>query len=324
MNQKTYLARLLINNTVVATGVAVEKVGTTLLRVRSVPTSFQFPNATNFYDPLTIKWEINDGSGYVSAGTSANPVYVFLGPIGTIKPFYTTVSLACTTSGAVDSATAVANTWDLVKGLSVSAWKKQPNGSYAQTRRLYYYLAGTPFAANPFAFKASALLRSTNDSAQCFPWAALLKDAFDLNGVTTQATIITPINADRFFVREWEFIGPGDQGKWVAIFANKADEMVPPPGIPATDYGALRNKPGLSGQGVSVGQQQTPSEKVFERHAGVRVGSKVYDICYGKVWESEAQFKADAVAAFGLTVTGEPKKLNVFQPSESFGIKFTP
>ena len=277
---------------------------------------------TEFFNPLNINWDVAQSgnscaNGCQAAGTSSNPVYVTLA--GNVLPFWaqpimlTYISLAVGNGGAVNQATAFAQTWSKfstgIGPANVRTWDNYP---------LSYYITGF----GGCAVKARDLVINLFDSGQCGAFALPLESALAVNGIHSKYTGIGAFSGDLplfMLIKNWCFIGaegcPAGPGTYAGseIFwkyqarMNTGDFMVPE----RSDYGDLFNRPGIAGQnGIASPMPPytpTPLEKFFGSHYIVKVplldgaappGNRYFDPSYGVSYSSEAGFEAAAIAGY--------------------------
>ena len=265
-------------------------------------------------DPMTLDYTLSltgIGGAYLAAGTSSNRIYICL-PTGNpeaVNLFQTTVHLACYFGGALNADQAVINTFSGMSGLSVKSWNWDTD---AFDIPLYYYKRTTPTPPWETTYlhngqdSVTNLLSNSWKSGQCTCWAALMLDALIVNGIVVRldegpGLVVTKAfpNAgySHFVVKYFDYWAAGGPTYWYMLFSGIASsgEMMPPPS-PVTlpnGYGELTNKPGLLGQGTSLGS--SPSQKAFGWHQFLRYTdaanvTKWYDQSYGQIYVSEINF----------------------------------
>lgn len=252
------------------------------------------PDTTRFYDPLRIDWTYELAGTAVSAGSTANPLYVTLNAPLPGELYYTALHLAVSKDGAVDAVEALANTWTHFANPDgtddLKTWDDRP---------LYYYRQGFGFAQCPI--NPADLLTSSNATAQCGAFAKLMQLTLAANGIDVKTAIAYPLYDTGFLVKHWTPTAmsfPNDPGyKWrfTAFIRNTFITMVAPNA--SRQFGDLQNEDGLPGQ-----HAPTPSEKYFANHIVVHStipgAANYYDPSYGVTYDGEAAF--ERVALFGL------------------------
>lgn len=309
------------------TAVVLDAADEDILELDNVDATLPFEsNKVRFYNTFDIAWKIkvNDGE-YEPAGTSNNPIYVCLSGTAGVTPFRTTVHLACSQEGAVDATGAVDNTWSLFATgdsegpANVKGWNESEKD---WTRKLYYYREGTKYSDNSYA-GAAGLLQSTNSSAQCTSWAALMSDACALNGATMVLRRTELLNFyHHFLAKNWKFNTSSDPvpGFWrFAVNKNPGYDMIPVPAM--ATYADLTDIAGAGGQ-----NSPSPSQKFFSFHEFLQYEDLYYDPSYGRMYDDPADFQAKMVAAYGNngTILGNDMYYSVEKPdpynvSISFG-----
>ena len=265
------------------------------------------PSETKYHALMTFNWRATpDGiTHYVSAGASANPVYVTLdnprsfaklenGPggvvVGTRVPV-TLLKLGIGAGGATDTASALAKTWASFSGpANITTW---------DGRRMYYYKAGVGFAS--CALNYVDLIQTNPESGQCGSFAYLLLGSLAVNNVQANWVEISVSDGDQMLVKNWAFsttpLFPGAADfKW-RFETNTPDPMVPD--LPGSQYGQLTNNTGLAGQ-----NSPKPSEKLFGFHFIVKANSGYYDPSYGVTYTGPRGFETSALEGYARD-TGE-------------------
>jgi len=232
------------------------------------------PDKVACYDPADIAWHYNPGgSGWKTAGASANVCYATLAdPTGT-PAYWTLLDISCrAAAGATKESKLVEESF---KPLKASIGKGKGPKRKRDGKRLTYYLkaAHTPSSG---VFTTHDLLSRSDGTGRCGAWARFLVSMHKCHGITASAVFgVVPISslASVFLVKNCNFSGTGS----LAVpFPHKGNtECVKAAGLP--------------GQGTDNPQF------VFGDHALVRHSGKIYDPSYGvgpvgdmKTWESGA------------------------------------
>ena len=249
-------------------------------------------NKVDFFNKMKIKWSYAafNTTDFQPVGTSENQVYVTLRTPVTTELRHTIAHLACSTPGATDDDTAVANTWAKFSTGSGPAGVTTWDG-----KLLYYYKAGFPSLAA--SLTAGSLLENTNLNGQCGAFKQLLGYAWLANGVSawTNIEVLSPEGSGGYFlVKHWSFGATNDDNPeypWLLTFANGRPDLVPTGNV----GGTVANTSALPGQNSPV-----PAANVFNNHQLNLYGTNYFDPSYGKVFLSEADFESNAVAGHGI------------------------
>ncbi len=280
------------------------------------------PNTTKYFSSMTFNWKAApDGSmNFVTAGTSANPVYVTL---DTPRAYamqggrvpVTLLKMAIQNDGATDQASAIAKTWQSFSGpANITTW---------DSRQMIYYQAGVGF--NACALDYATLITSNPASGQCGSFAKLLLGSLAVNNVQANFVVISVNDGAQMIVKNWTFAAAryaAPAYKW-KLDVNPSDPMVPDP--PGSVYGDLTNVNGLPGQ-----NSPKPSEKIFALHFIVNAAGSYYDPSYGVTYTGAAGFETSAIAGYAgnfgdgtETIAGKTYQiLRVRMPSAPLNITF--
>jgi hypothetical protein len=258
----------------------------------------------------------------------------------------TYVKLAVGSGGAINQASALANTW-----AQFSSTYGPANPLTWDNRSMQYYTAG--FGDCSFTAQ-NLVVNLPTPSGQCGAFAYLLESALAVNGIHSNWTQINAANADptygtpKMVINNWCFVGAAgcgagtpaysDQSPWIyRLYLNVGDYMFPAP-LP-TAFGDLTNLGGVPGQGENgtTDPPYTPVEKVFDYHFIVQVptvdgspptGDEFFDPSYGVTYPSAAGFESKAVAGYALQFPPDvlgSGTYHVFTPiAGSPNISFTP
>lgn len=290
------------------------------------------PSHTACFDPLTLDFTLSItgiGGQYLAAGKSTNRIYVCL-PTGNpeatgLNRFQTTVHLACFFGLASSADEAVINTFSGMSGLSVKRWNW---ATKAFDVPLYYYRRTTPTppwettSAHNATGSVVELLANPWRSGQCSCWAALMRDALIVNGITvrldegpglvvTQVLPDTLFTYDGFIVKNLAFQNDPGQNEWLMKFADVQGDMMPPP-YPNTqpyNYFEIDSTPGLDGQNSDP--LKSPSQKVFTMHVILKYTDAFwsvlyYDPSYGITHTSPTDFQNKVAGFFDFMVPPAP------------------
>jgi hypothetical protein len=210
-----------INNIVWTSGpIAVNPADATVSFPAAVAGSAPLPDQVDFYNPLTITWEMSDpNGGWIPLGPTEHLIYATLGtPAGT-PAYWTLLHYSCTPGAASDQAV-ITGAFNAIRGRNVT--RKRDNVP------LTYWTPGRP-ANDPAAGmgNTTALLGHATGAGHCGSWSEFLIDMFKLHGVTTghkvnvtreaqvaqrqhplPPRIVPAATPAGFLVATWNFAGP--------------------------------------------------------------------------------------------------------------------
>ncbi len=154
------------------------------ITIANVECSNPFVNEIDYFESLSIAWQYSydNGSTWVSAGSSTNQTYITLGD-PTATTYHTVLHIGCKNAdGKTDAAEIVASIWGEFTDLEV----KRADDN----QTLVYYK--TPFDSN-CPYSVSGLL--SGGDGRCGAWARFLRDIIKCQGITAvlKQIFITPL-----------------------------------------------------------------------------------------------------------------------------------
>ncbi len=234
------------------------------ITIANVECSNPFVNEIDYFESLSIAWQYSydNGSTWVSAGSSTNQTYITLGD-PTATTYHTVLHIGCKNAdGKTDPAEIVASIWAEFTDLEVkraddnatlSYWKNYPPTEPSDT--------------------LSGLLATGDGRCQC--WSDFFDQAIKCQGISgSTVKVIIP-----------KSVGGVDP---VGIWVKNWDLSNTPPSAP-------QDLPGEPGQGNG-----DPWSKFFE-HVVVEYGSTIYDPSYGKTFATLKLWQNGSLAGIAYT-----------------------
>jgi hypothetical protein len=132
------------------------------------------PDEVNFYDPMTVKWEMTTPNGtFESIGETKNSLYATLrAPNGT-PPYWTLLDYSCRAASGLSSA-------DTVAAALIAPFATRQIQRKRDAKPLTYWKPETNTAGT-----TQALLASPVGNGHCGSWAEMLIDMYKVHGITT-------------------------------------------------------------------------------------------------------------------------------------------
>jgi hypothetical protein len=239
-------------------------------------------NEVGIFEVSDISWQMNPGgTGWASAGTTRNVMYVTLGAASGTPNYWTLLDISCRAAAGETSESGLIT--KVFTGFTGRAIKRKRDGNDLT----YWNPRSTCTATN-----TQLLLASANGAGQCGSWAECLIDTYKVHGVTSGEKILIVHT-----VSDWT-------GSQVSFMVKNWIINHPPASI-KDDYThniPLECKPGVNHPGQN---NPTPPE-AFYNHFIVRAIGKFWDPSYGTgPYNDQVAWEADSID--GLIRNPQPR-----------------
>jgi len=254
-------------------------------------------NKVRYFEHFTIQWEISfDTIHWYAAGSSDSRVYVTWhdaatespGTYGEFKYFLSVFHIACKNAdGATTEEEIVEKVWSDFVDHSVLNYYDLP---------LHYYKDIYTF--NVFLY---TLLKDRD--GECYTWAQLFLAALKINGISYPNNYLnitaaympnecgTP-SASGFLVKTWTFVLPPAGNCDFMPYTNIWDYPSETDTSYLFMYEEVVDEPGI------LGQTAANPASVFGNHQLAIIGDKIYDPCYGVIYNSVDEIYENALSGW--------------------------
>lgn len=263
--------------------------GQTTFEVEDITTNWT-PLGTAHFTPMTIAWKLVPAASggcprSISAGSTGVEMYFTLQEPLDDDVFLTALHLGVHDNYSTNAANIALWTWWKFSLGNVPRDVKAHDG-----RPLAYYREGTRFADNPASLRG--LLEK--GTGQCGTQVLLLKAALAVNGIDSDVIEVRTLNGAGMLIKNWTFLERDyfseehPEHFWTLLTSSPPDMS-----DGDDDYDAMKFAAGIPGQ-----NSPTPSQKLFEVHLLLKVGSSYLDPSYGRQYSGPAEFQESAVEGF--------------------------